>query len=186
MQATLISPGEVGALLKKGGRLNIIDVRSPAEFANVHVVGARSVPLDRLDPQAEAARRANEGDPLYVICQAGGRAASACKRFAAAGVGNVLSIEGGTAAWEKLGLPVERGGGKVISLERQVRIVAGLLVLVGTILAWAIHPVFLVIPAFVGAGLTFAGITDFCGMGILLGKMPWNRRAACGGGGGGC
>jgi len=111
-----------------------------------------------------------------VICQSGGRATQACQQLADAGVGPVFCIEGGTAAWERAGLPVERGPGKVISLERQVRIGAGSLVLIGALLAWAVHPLFIFLPAFVGAGLIFAGVTDYCGMGILLGKMPWNRR----------
>jgi len=102
--------------------------------------------------------------------------------FQAAGFPNVLSVEGGTDAWQRAGLPVVRGQDKVISLERQVRIAAGLLVLIGIAMGWLVHPVFLGLSAFVGAGLTFAGITDWCGMGMLLAKMPWNQR----GGGGSC
>ena len=87
----------------------------------------------------------------------------------------VSCVEGGMAAWEKMGLPVERGPSAVISIERQVRIGAGALVLIGTVLAWIVHPGFIVVPGFVGAGLVFAGITDYCGMGRVLCKMPWNR-----------
>jgi len=88
----------------------------------------------------------------------------------------VVSIEGGTAAWIAAGLPVMRPGGRTISLERQVRIVAGSLVLIGSLLAWIVHPAFIGIPLFIGSGLVFAGVTDFCGMGILLSKMPWNQH----------
>ena len=136
------------------------------------------MPLDELKPAVVAAKRANNGDPIYVICQSGARAAKACERLAAAGVDPVYSIEGGTAAWEQMGLPVERGASRVISLERQVRIAAGLLVLLGLALARLIHPIFLGLTAFVGVGLTFAGVTDYCGMAMLLGMMPWNRRGA--------
>jgi len=111
-----------------------------------------------------------------VICQSGARGAKACQRLQDAGVTKVYNIEGGTAAWEKAGLPIERGQTKFISLERQVRIAAGSLVLLGVILAWTVHPAFIAISAFVGAGLVFAGITDYCGMGTILSKMPWNRR----------
>jgi len=175
MTISTVAPTEFPALIESGKALRILDVRTRAEFARVHAVGARSMPLDELDVSAVAAWRDEPGDAIYVICQSGGRAAKACERLAEAGLTDVYSIEGGTAAWEKTGLPVERGGGGVISLERQVRIGAGLLVLLGLTLAWLVHPAFIAIAAFVGAGLIFAGVTDYCGMAIVLGKMPWNR-----------
>jgi rhodanese-related sulfurtransferase len=159
---------------------DVIDVRTPAEFAEVHAQGARLVPLDGLDPRAVMAARngAAAAEPLYVICKTGGRAAKACERFEAAGFPDVFSVEGGTAAWERAGLPVVRGACRVISLERQVRIGAGTLVLIGVALGWLVHPAFYGLAAFVGAGLVFAGVTDWCGMGMLLARMPWNRRGA--------
>lgn len=90
-----------------------------------------------------------------------------------------MSVEGGTLAWEGAGLPVVRGR-RVISLERQVRIAAGALVVAGVLLGWLVHPAFLGLSAFVGAGLVFAGVTDTCGMGLLLARMPWNRIEKCG------
>jgi rhodanese-related sulfurtransferase len=116
----------------------------------------------------------NGSEPLYVICRSGSRGKQACEKFLAAGYTNVVNVEGGTQAWDQAGLPVVRGK-KVISLERQVRIAAGLLVLLGAILGFVVHPYFIGLAAFVGAGLTFAGITDTCGMGMLLAKMPWNQ-----------
>jgi rhodanese-related sulfurtransferase len=98
----------------------------------------------------------------------------ACERLAAAGVASVVNVEGGTLAWEKAGLPVVRGK-KAMSLERQVRIAAGSLVLIGTVLGAFVHPYALGLAGFVGAGLVFAGITDTCGMGMLLARMPWNQ-----------
>lgn len=86
-------------------------------------------------------------------------------------------LEGGIQAWDKAGLPLIRGR-KTISLERQVRIAAGTLVLTGAILAWLVHPWFIALSGFVGAGLVFAGITDTCGMGMLLARIPWNNRKA--------
>jgi rhodanese-related sulfurtransferase len=156
----------------------IIDVRTPVEYEQLHVVGAQSVPLDGLDPAAIMNGRAGAATarPLYVICKAGGRAAKACEQFQAAGFDSVLSIEGGTEAWEAAGLPVVRGTGRVISLERQVRIAAGSIVLLGILLSWLVHPAFLGLVTLVGTGLIFAGITDWCGMGLLLGRMRWNNR----------
>jgi rhodanese-related sulfurtransferase len=116
----------------------------------------------------------SSGKPLYVICKSGGRGQKAAEMFQQAGFANVVNVEGGTQACEGAGLPVVRGK-KAISLERQVRIAAGSLVLIGAALAWLVHPAFIGLSAFVGAGLVFAGITDTCGMGLLLARMPWNQ-----------
>ena len=91
-----------------------------------------------------------------------------------AGLQNVINVEGGTQACTRTALPLVRGK-KAMSLERQVRIAAGSLVVVGVTLGWFVHPVFFGLSAFVGSGLVFAGITDTCGMGMLLARMPWNR-----------
>lgn len=170
-----ISSADFRNLMERGGPLNLLDVRTPGEFARVHVSGARSMPLDQLDPAAIAAQRRDPAESIYLICQSGQRAAKARERLQQAAVNPVYCVEGGMAAWEKMGLPVERGPSSVISIERQVRIGAGALVLIGTVLAWVVHPGFIVFPGLVGAGLVFAGITDYCGMGMVLCKMPWNR-----------
>jgi rhodanese-related sulfurtransferase len=171
------SLAEVFARRQQGLPLDLIDVRSPVEYAEVHAEGARLIPLDRLEPETvAAAREATPDKPLFVICKSGSRAMKGVARFHAAGFPNVICIEGGTDAWIQAGLPVVRGARKAISLERQVRIAAGLLVLIGTGLGWFVHPAFLGLSAFVGAGLVFAGITDWCGMGMLLARMPWNSR----------
>ena len=98
----------------------------------------------------------------------------ACEKFVAAGYENVVNVEGGTQAWEAAGFPVKRGK-KTVSLERQVRILAGALVLLGALLAWFVHPAFVLLSGFIGTGLVFAGVTDTCGMAMALAKMPWNR-----------
>jgi rhodanese-related sulfurtransferase len=160
---------------QQSGQVDLIDVRTPVEFREVHAVGARNVPLDSLDPQAVAqSRNGNADEPLYVICRSGQRAGKAVQRFVEAGFENVVNVEGGTQAWDVAGLPVSRGK-KAISLERQVRIAAGFLVFLGAALGFFVHPYFIAISAFVGAGLMFAGITDTCGMGMMLAKMPWNQ-----------
>jgi rhodanese-related sulfurtransferase len=170
-----ITAAELGAKQARGEAIELIDVRTPAEFRELHAVPARLVPLDSLDPSRLKAERTLPAEaPLYVICRSGARGKMACEKLAAAGFAHLVNVEGGTLAWEKAGLPVERGK-KAMSLERQVRIAAGSLVLIGTILGAFVHPYALALAGFVGAGLVFAGITDTCGMAMLLARMPWNR-----------
>lgn len=170
-----ISPLELIQLRQTSQQLDLIDVRTPVEFQEVHVEFARNVPLDQLDPQAiQAGRQDNVQQPLYVICRSGSRGKQACDKLLAAGIANVVNVEGGTIACEAAGLPLVRGK-KAISLERQVRITAGALVVVGAALGFWVHPYLIGLAAFVGAGLVFAGITDTCGMGMLLARMPWNQ-----------
>jgi rhodanese-related sulfurtransferase len=170
-----IEPEALAALLRQGQTIELIDVRTPAEYRELHAAPARLVPLDTLDPRAlMAARDGAQDAPLYVICRSGGRAQKACEKLLAAGCRHVVNVAGGTLAWERSGLPVVRGK-KTIALERQVRIAAGALVFAGTLLGGFVHPAWLALPAFVGAGLVFAGITDTCGMAMVLAKMPWNR-----------
>lgn len=178
MSVTTISPQRLHDITQAGQTVELLDVRTPAEFSEVHVSFARNVPLDQLEKTSIASSRNDATQPLYVICKSGGRAKQACEKLMRAGHLNVVSIEGGTQAWDAAGLPVVRGKA-VMSLERQVRIAAGLLVFVGTFLGYFVHPYWLGIPAFVGAGLAFAGITDTCGIGMLLAKMPWNQVGAC-------
>lgn len=164
-----VTPAVLADALRRGD-VELIDVRTPAEFRELHVRGARNVPLDRLDP----AQFAGRGTPLYVICQKGGRGAKACEQLAAARITDLMNVEGGTLACEAAGLPVVRGK-KAISLERQVRIAAGSLVVVGTALGAFVHPYWLGLAGFVGAGLVFSGVTDTCGMAMILARMPWNQ-----------
>lgn len=155
--------------------IDLVDVRTPVEFREVHAEGARNVPLDSLDPQKIASERNGQsGDQLYLICRSGSRSGKAAQRLIDAGVSHVVSVEGGTQAWESAGLPVVRGK-KAISLERQVRIVAGSLVVIGAALGFFVHPYFIGLSAFIGTGLVFAGVTDTCGMGMMLAKAPWNH-----------
>jgi len=157
------------------GEVDLIDVRMPTEFREVHATYAKNYPLDGLDPTAIASSRNGRSDqPLYVICKSGTRSSMAVQKFIAAGISNVVNVEGGTTAWAAEGLPVVRGK-KAISLERQVRILAGLLGFLGAALGFFVHPYFIGLSAFIGAGLMFAGITDSCGMGLMLSKMPWNQ-----------
>jgi rhodanese-related sulfurtransferase len=173
MTVTTISPRQLADLCKSG-KIELIDVRTPIEYREVHVEIARNVPLDQLDAAALMhGRIGTANEPLYLICRSGSRGQKACEKFLAAGFSNVVNIEGGTLACVEAGLPVVRGK-KAISLERQVRIAAGSLVLLGAALSF-VHLAFIGLSAFVGAGLVFAGITDTCGMGMMLARMPWNQ-----------
>jgi len=159
---------------KSEDQINLIDVRTPVEFQSVHVRYARNIPLDQLDPETIKAERNGNEEPLYVICQKGSRGEKAREKLANAGLQNVINIEGGTEAAIETGLPVKRGR-KAISLDRQVRITAGSLVVIGTVLGAVVSPYWLILSGFIGAGLVFAGITDTCGMAMMLAKMPWNQ-----------
>lgn len=177
MSLGTISPRELHALKSGGQPVDLIDVRTPMEFREVHADCACNVPLDTLEPARVMMSRSAPADrPLYVVCRSGGRAKQACEKFITAGFPGVVNVEGGTLAWIEAGLPVVRGK-KVVSLERQVRIAAGLLVVLGVTLGWLVHPAWAGLAAFVGTGLMFAGVTDRCGMGLLLARMPWNRDA---------
>lgn len=176
-----ISPTALADLHRKGERVTLIDVRTPAEFGEVHVDFAHNIPLDRLEPQAV---KAVAGDgPVYFVCKSGTRSQKACEKLRAAGLEDVVSVDGGTAACEAAGVPVIRGR-KVMSLERQVRIAAGALIAIGAGLA-AFGPETPVnwqaigagLAGFVGSGLVFAGITDTCGMAMLIARMPWNQAS---------
>ncbi len=174
MTATIITPQQLAELCKDGKKIDLIDVRTPVEFQEVHIEIARNVPLDRLDPAALMQdRNGSASEPLYILCRSGSRGQQGCEKFFKAGFINVVNVEGGTMACVEAGLPVVRGK-NAISLERQVRITAGLLVLLGVGLSF-VHAAFIGLSAFVGAGLVFAGITDTCGMGMMLARMPWNQ-----------
>lgn len=170
-----ITPQKLENLRKSGQPIELIDVRTPAEYRECHAKFSRNVPLDSLNPQTiMESRKGSQETPLYIICQSGNRAQKACEKFDAMGFSKVVNVEGGMQAWQEDGLPVVRGE-KALSLERQVRIAAGMLVLIGVLFGWMFHPAFIGISAVVGAGLVFSGITDSCAMGMLLAKMPWNQ-----------
>lgn len=174
MSVQTISPSQLSDLVKSGRSVQVIDVRTPLEFREVHATCAKNIPLDKLDPAEIAKTRNGSSESLYVICKSGARGKQACEKLVAAGQSNVVNVDGGTAAWEQAGLPVVRGQ-KAMSLERQVRIAAGSIVFAGVLLSYFVHPYFIWLSGFIGAGLVFAGVTDTCGMGMVIAKMPWNQ-----------
>ena len=158
----------------QNGAGNLIDVREYAEFAGGRVKGAKLVPLGDIGKRYAEIDR---DKPTYLMCRSGKRAAEAQRKLFALGFSDVRNVRGGFEAWKAAGFEFEKDVKAVWSLERQVRFAAGSLVVFGVLLAWLIHPVFITLSAFVGAGLVFAAVTDTCTMGLVLAKMPWNKSS---------
>jgi rhodanese-related sulfurtransferase len=175
---TPVSPRDLHRFAAAGA-VELLDVRTPAEFAAAHVPGARLVPLDELDCAAYLKQRGANDRPVYVLCQSGGRARRAIEKFQRAGFHNCVLVEGGTQAWIDAGLPVNRGETKVLPLMRQVQIAVGFVSAAGAALALFVNPKFALIPLVTGCGLLFAGLTGFCGLALVLAKMPWNKTGNC-------
>ena len=173
----VIRPAELEALLREREDVRLLDVRTPGEYETVHVRGAYNVPLDTLSEHAKELRAAGSV-PIVLICQSGSRARKAEEALNSAGMPNLHVLDGGVNGWVSAGKAVARGAARM-SLERQVRIVAGSLAAVGGVLAMLVNPLFGLMPAFVGSGLVFAGVTDTCGMAMLLSRLPYNRPASC-------
>jgi rhodanese-related sulfurtransferase len=172
---TSVMPGELQRRINSGVPAQLLDVRTPAEHAGVSIPGSRLLPLDSLDPVAFFQERGCQSTPIYVICQTGGRAKRAIEKLRRAGVEDCVLVEGGIEAWIHAGLPVNRGSGKVIPLMRQVQIIVGFLSALGACLALTLNVWFAIIPLLMGCGLFFAGVTGFCGLALVLAKMPWNN-----------
>ena len=166
-----LASGDSGACGIISPAVQLVDVRSPNEFAAGHIPGSVNLPMNEISGRLRDLR---PNQAIVLICQRGSRAALTADLLKAQGV-EASVLQGGTHAW------VNRGGRLISnvrttwSLERQVRLVAGFLVFVGCLLAVMVHPAFLALPAFVGLGLTFAGLTDICAMAGILARMPWNK-----------
>jgi rhodanese-related sulfurtransferase len=176
MPQTTINPTEcdvteLKTCLQNGGR-NLIDVREYAEFAGGRVKGAKLIPLGDIEKRYAEIDR---DKPAFMICRSGKRASEAQRKLFALGFSDVRNVRGGFEAWKAAGFEFEKDAKAVWSLERQMRFVAGSLIVLGVLLSLLIHPYFIVLSAFVGAGLVFAAVTDKCGMTMMLAKMPWNK-----------
>lgn len=168
-----ITVEQLARRIEAGDAIQLVDVRSPGEYAAGHVPRATNIPLEQVEARLDDLGHV----PIAVLCQSGSRAGMACDALAAHR-DDVLLVEGGTDAWVGAGLPLVSTTTSKWALERQVRLIAGLLVLVGTVLSVLITPAWVYLAMFVGAGLTFAGLTNVCGMAFLLARLPWNRPSS--------
>lgn len=162
--------------MDEGIELRVLDVRSPAEFETVHIPGAYNVPLDTLGEHASDIQH-HVDEPVVLVCRSGMRASQAESRLAGAGMGNVKVLEGGMMAWERSGGTVNRGVARW-DIERQVRLVAGSIVL-ASIVASVWLPGARFVAGAIGLGLSVAALTNTCAMGMMLAKLPYNRSASC-------
>ncbi len=172
-----LAPDSVNSLLTRLPTARVLDVRTPGEFESAHIRGAYNVPVETIAEHAREIGTATEA-PIVLVCQSGNRARKAEDTLRTVGMSNLHILDGGMNAWVAAGLDVVRVR-KRISLERQVRIVAGAVSTMGGMLALLVNPLFAAIPAAVGSGLVFAGLTDTCAMGMLLARLPYNRGASC-------
>lgn len=169
----MITPGDAKALVEKESQIKLLDVRSVLEFNEVHIKDAINIPIDALSAKINDLNQSKQS--YILLCRTGNRSAMAADMLMQSGIHGVKVMQGGITRWQKEGLPIIKGETS-ISLERQVRIIAGSLVLFGIIMFWFVSWVFIFISIFVSCGLLFAGITDNCLMGTLLMKLPYNKK----------
>lgn len=151
----------------------LIDVRTALEFDSEHIKGSKNLPLNELGQKDPGL---NLSEPVFVICRTGNRAGRAAAQLNASGF-DCEVLQGGLLEWRKTGLPVVEGK-KRLSLERQVQLTIGLMILTGVILGFTVNQLFFLLPGFIGCGLTFAGLTGNCGLAMVLAKAPWNQLSA--------
>lgn len=179
-----ISAPEAVKFIAAGGATSVIDVRLGIEYDGEHVPGSRLIPLDRLEERLDEVRATPA--PRLLLCRTGSRAEMARETLSELSIAGLTVLEGGIEAYARVGGETEKGRA-VVSIERQVRIGAGSLVVLGVALGSFVHPAFTLLAALVGGGLIFAGVTDWCGMGLMLARAPWNRSSSeAPGSGGAC
>jgi rhodanese-related sulfurtransferase len=181
-QTPTITPEQLHAAQQRGDMPALLDVRTAAEYRAGHIPGSQLLPVGELRPE-EVTRRFKHTAPghqeiLYITCQSGARARQAAERLQLAGFTNLALVEGGIQGWEQSGLPVRRCG-SAISLERQVQIAVGSLLILKVVLGFSVHTLFFALAAAIGAGLIVAGVTRWCGMAQLIARMPWNQSGNC-------
>ncbi|MFI2200239.1 rhodanese-like domain-containing protein [Streptomyces sp. NPDC020192] len=156
----------------------VIDVRSPGEYASGHLPGALNIPVDQLRRALPETRHAAERGDVLMVCASGASSGNACRFLAEQGI-RTATLTGGTSAWagsgHELERPAVRATGAGWSMERQVRLTAGALVLLGLLLALLVHPAFALLSAGIAGGLVLSALTDTCGMAAVLARLPHNR-----------
>ncbi|MCC8480711.1 rhodanese-like domain-containing protein [Streptomyces parvus] len=176
-QPTALGTGEARTRLHE---LTVIDVRTPGEYASGHLPGALNIPLDQIQRALPDIRHAAERGDILVVCASGARSENACRMLVEQHI-TAATLSGGTGAWAADGHDLHRPQGAARTtwgMERQVRLTAGTLVLIGLLLGLIVHPAFQILSAAVAAGLVFSALTNTCGMAALLAKLPHNRQRA--------
>lgn len=173
----VVGAGRLRRAMEDDSGIRVLDVRTPAEYETMHIRGSYNVPLDTLGEHREELRR-HVDEPIVLVCRSGGRARRAEAALRQVGMENLHVLDGGIAAWEAGGQPVERGAERW-GLERQVRLVAGSLVVIGAMGAALVAQPLVWLAAAVGAGLAFSAVTDTCAMATVLAKLPYNRTSGC-------
>ncbi|MFB7598312.1 rhodanese-like domain-containing protein [Streptomyces sp. NPDC056160] len=171
---TALTPDQAASCLDE---LTVIDVRTPGEYAGGHVPGALNIPLDQIERALPDIRGAAGRGGVLVVCASGTRSENACRSLAASGV-DAATLTGGTGAWAARGYDLERpqeSTKPVWGMERQVRLTAGSVILLGLALGEFAHPAFRLLSAGIAGGLLFSAVTDTCGMAAMLAKLPHNR-----------
>lgn len=172
-----VAPAQLTGMLGSPEAPLLLDVRSPAEFESARLPGSVNVPLDQLKRQRSGAADLPSPDrPVVVVCASGGRARDGAETLRDAGVDGVHVLDGGLSGWREQGGEVEQGR-RTWEMERQVRLVAGGIVLT-SILASTVTPRAKWVAGGIGTGLSVAALTDTCAMGAMLAKAPWNRRGS--------
>jgi rhodanese-related sulfurtransferase len=168
---TTLSALELRARIERHERMQLVDVRSPGEYAAGHIPGALNLPMEEAEARIEDLSKIGE---VVLVCQSGSRASMTCEQLSDR-MPDLKVLDGGTDAWIASGYDVVRSTATTWSLERQVRLTVGVLILASSTLALTVNSSWAYATMFFGAGLTFAGLTNWCGMGMLISKMPWNR-----------
>lgn len=172
-QLNKLSPQDVAARLQRG-EIRLVDIRNPDERAREHIEGSLAAPIGSL---SSAGLKIDAGDAVVFHCKSGMRTDQNCELLAASVAGDAFILEGGIDGWKRAGLPTLANRSAPLELNRQVQMVAGLLILLGVTFGALVHPAYYGLSAFVGAGLFFAGASGWCGMAHVLKAMPWNRNA---------
>lgn len=154
-------------------QVTLIDVRESGEYASEHISGSISMPLSTFEPELVDQISTK---PIVLCCQSGMRSSKATQKLLECGFESMSQLQGGISSWKSAGFKTKSDQNAPISLFRQVQIVAGSLVVLGTLLGAFVSPYFLILSGFVGSGLVFAGVTNTCAMGMLLAKLPYNQR----------
>lgn len=155
------------------GEAVVVDVREPAEHAAENIEGATLLPLGRISKSQLPEKK---GKKLVIHCRSGKRSTSACEKLLAEDPNlELYNLEGGISAWSGAGHNVQSSGKFFLPLDRQVQLTIGLAVLISSLLTYFVNPLFTILTGFFGAGLTFAGLSGYCGLAIVMAKMPWNQ-----------